>query len=162
MKRLRLFLALILTVLSLASCADDSRFVVRGTTPGTDNMNLRYAYESPEGFRQGIVAVRDGKFEFAGSVSQPVLVEMYTHDFKPLGSLWLGGGETVECTLTPGHPERMKARGTQINECWTAFLAQNESTLTESPEAANKAISAFVEANPDDLLSTLLLVTLYD
>ncbi len=162
MKRLGLIIGVIFSVLSLASCADDSRFVVAGTTPGTDNMNLRYAYEGPGGFRQGIVAVRDGKFEFSGAVSQPVLVEMFTHDFKPLGYVWVGGGESVECTLVTGHPERMKARGTQINERWTAFLTQNEAALTESAAAANKAVAAFVEANPGDLLSALLLVTFYD
>ncbi|MDE6276612.1 MAG: hypothetical protein K2M06_00710 [Muribaculaceae bacterium] len=160
--RLILFLTTILSVLSLASCADDSRFIVKGTTAGADNMNLRFGYNTPEGYRSGIVAVRDGKFEFSGISSQPTLVEMFEHDFKPLGFLWLAGGDKIECVLTPSHPEAMKARGTDINERLSAFLSSNTAALKHSPADANRAIEAYVGSHPDDLLSTLLMVGLYN
>lgn len=167
MKHVRLLpvyilLTTILSVLSLASCADDSRFVVRGTTVGADNMNLRFGYNTPEGYRSGIVAVRDGKFEFAGISSQPTLVEMFEHDYKPLGWLWLKGGETVECTLSPSRPEAMSSRGTETNERLSAFLSANSEALRKGPAEANKAVAAYVGEHPSDVLSGILMVALYN
>lgn len=146
--------------LSLNSCSDDSRFVVRGTTPGTENMNLRFGYNSPEGYRSGVVAVREGKFEFAGVSSRPTLVEMFEHDYTPLGRLYLVNGDNVECVLSRGVPEAIKIAGSPVNERWAAFL-NGKADVLRSPDG-NAAVAAYVCDHPDDIISTILLVTQYD
>ncbi len=150
----------LLIALSLNSCSDDSRFVVRGTTPGTENMNLRFGYNSPEGYRSGVVAVREGKFEFAGVSSRPTLVEMFEHDYTPLGRLCLANGDNVECVLSRGVPEAIKVAGSPLNERWAEYLNANAGVLRS--DEGNAAVAAYVAAHPDDILSTLLLVTQYD
>lgn len=147
-------------LLLVCSCADSTRFVVNGTTPGTDNMNLRFGYDSPSGYRSGVVAVRDGKFEFSGESQVPTLVEMYEHDYTPLGQLYLVNGDKVECVVTRGKPEAIKISGTPVNERWAKFLNSNTGVL-RTPDC-DSVIAAYVTAHPDDILSTLLLMTQYD
>lgn len=163
MMRLRFLplLAALCVLASLASCGDDSRFVVRGTAgDASQNFNLRYVYNSPSGFRSGIVAVREGKFEFSGVSERPTLVEMFEHDFTPLGRLYLSNGEEVECTVTRGNPRAMRASGSEINEKWTAWLGANSDALAAGE--GNAAVARYITANPGDVLSTLLLLTEYD
>lgn len=158
----RILLIAVLTGLLSASCADDSRFVVRGSVEGAPNMNLRFAYNSPAGFRSGVVAVRDGKFEFAGVSPQQTLVEMYEHDFTPLGRLCLVNGDVVECTLTRGRHSAIKVSGSEINGRWATFLNANSEAFEGDRKGADSLLAEYVGAHPDDLLSSLLMITEYD
>lgn len=150
----------VLVLLSSASCADDSRFVVSGELVGNANMNLRYSYDTPAGFRSAVVAVRDGKFQFSGSSAQPTLLEMFEHDYTPLGRLYIANGEEVHVTLTRGRPEDIKVSGSETNGRWTDFLNKNSEALRDSARVA-RVIADYIGAHPDDIVGTLLLVSHY-
>lgn len=117
-------------------------------------MNLRYAYNSPEGYKSGVVAVRDGNFEFTGVSSRPTVVELYTHDLSSLGHFYACNGESYKLSITPGSPRALKAGGNDVSERWCRFL--NEYATARSA-VLDSAISDYIVNNPDDILSGLLL-----
>lgn len=150
----RVFFAALAAAVFVCSCADDSHFRVEGTSTGDKNMNLRFAFNSPEGYKSGVVAVRDGSFEFTGVSSRPTVVEFYTHDLSLLGRFYATNGEDYRLTITPGTPRALKAGGNDVSERWTRFL---NDYATARGAVLDSAISVYVGANPDDIVSGLLL-----
>lgn len=162
MKQLFRFLSLVL-LCSLAACDDSDRFSVQGTVDGDKSMNLRYVFYDGDAFMQGITAVRDGRFRFEGTAPQPVLIELYDNDYRLLGRLYAAKGDEIECRIDPASPYRMQASGRKDLERWTSWLRDNSDALAAGSSAvADSLVTSYVTANPSDIVSTLLLTTLYD
>lgn len=159
-KFLTLFI-LALCGLLFAGCADDSRFIVRGQIEGNPTMNLRYTYNSPGGYRSGITGVRDGKFEISGVSARATVLEMFENDYSPLGAVCVRNGQEIDCRIVRGNPLSISANGSDANSRLSKFLSENSDKLRDG-ESAVKAIGEYVGKNPDDIVSTLLLVTAFD
>ncbi len=142
------------------SCGDSESFTVEGTIEGNPTLNLRYIYYSNNALQQGITAARDGKFTFKGSSQTPAIIEITDNDYRLIGRIYVANGDRIECRLDRNNPNNIAAVGNDVGERWSRFLRDNAETL--SGPAANAAIEKYIADSPDDIVSTLLLVTSYN
>jgi len=145
---------------AMTACGDSERFTVQGTVEGDRSMNLRYTFYSGDAFMQGITAVRDGRFRFEGAAPQPVLIELYDNDYRLLGRLYAANGDEIECRIDPANPYRLRASGRKDLERWSEWMRDNAESIVAG--RSDSLVEAYVGLHPDDIVSTLLLTTIYD
>ncbi|MBD5234111.1 MAG: hypothetical protein HDS65_08045 [Bacteroidales bacterium] len=155
------FTAAVLGLLSLisAGCSDSEQFRVNGTIEGKPTLNLRANYYSNGAFRSIITACRDGEFEFFASSDNPVILEITDYEYHPMARLLVRNGETYKVEMTQGDRFASKTSGSDINSRWSGLVSGNADSLRLSP---NNFIAHYIGSHPDDMLSTILLVTEYN
>lgn len=142
------------------SCGDSESFTIEGTVDGNVTLNLRFIYQTGNGLARGITAARDGKFEFKGSSSVPTIVEILDNDYRPLGRVYTVNGDRIECQLVRNSPYKISVKGNETSERWARFVNANAERL--SSDDSNTTIEEYVSSHPDDIVSTLLMLTSYD
>lgn len=151
-----------LLAVALAACGSDS-FNVEGRIEGVGRQNLRAVYYADGAVKMLPAMVIDGKFGITGRAAVPTLVELYTSDRRLLGRFVVKNGETIKCEFDYHNPYDVTIQGNDLSERWADFLRGNSDTLARGGSAAvNALVARYVEQNPSDQLSPLLLVTLYD
>jgi hypothetical protein len=149
-------------LLICAACGNDEEFTIHGKIKGDESLNLRIVYYGKGALQTAITAANDGDFEFHGNANRPTIVEIYDNDYRIIGRLYTVNGETVECVLNRKDPNDIKLSGNTVNEEWAKFLAKNAEGLRLRGRIANRLIADYIKANPDNVLSTILLLTGYD
>lgn len=150
----------IVIALVAASCGDSESFTIEGRIEDNATINIRYVYYTNGVLNRGITASRDGKFEIKGVAPTPTIVEITDNDYRPLGLLYIANGDRIECTLTRGNPYALKVDGSDVSSRWAAFLNDNADALRANK--ANAAVEKYISDHPDDVVSTLLMLTAYD
>lgn len=149
---------IVLLGVAASSCSDTERFRISGTIAGEPSMNLRVKYYTDGAYRMGVTSADKGKFEFYGHSKQPVMVEISDYAHRTLARLVARDGEVYSLEIDPSDPYALRADGSDINARWSAFLRDNAEALRSDP---SPVVADYITAHPDDLLSTILLVTLY-
>lgn len=121
-------------------------------------MNLRINYYADGAYRTVITAVRNGEFEFFARSSHPAILEICDYERKPLGRLLAKNGTNYKIDIVPGKPYSVQSSG-DINGRWSSYLRDNASALEED---ANGTVAKYIFSHPDDILSTILLLTEFD
>lgn len=155
-------LTYIIAIILLGSCTDNEQFRVNGTIEGKPSMNLRIAYISDGAYRLAVTAAREGEFEFFASSRQPTLVEITDYEYRPLARLYAANGETFEIKVDRAKPYEATVKGNEITERLSSAYRNNAAAFSAGGDEANDAVAAYVSANPNDIVSTLLLLTVYD
>lgn len=146
----------------LGACESDS-FHVEGRIDGMARQNLRAVYYADGAIRMVPAMVIDGKFAFEGRATEPALVELYTSDRNLLGRFVAKNGETIRCGFDRRDPYNVTIDGNELSGRWADFLRDNSQVLAAGDNLrVNALVARYVEHNPSDQLSSLLLVTLYD
>lgn len=147
----------------LAGCGDEDHFRVKGTVDGNATINIRIGYEADGAYKSILTAARDGLFEFQGSAPDGSIVDLFDHDYHLIGRFYGRNGTDYNIHIVRGKPFAMKVeadgKGAEISDRFTSFLNSHSDSLVFSP---NRPISRYVRTNPEDVVSTLLLTTLYD
>lgn len=157
---LRTAVTAVLFAVTTGACGDSESFTVEGRLEDNATMNIRYIYYANGVLNRGVTAARDGKFEFKGMSLTPTILEITDNDYRPLGRLYISNGERVECGLTRGNPNAIKVSGSDVSSRWAAFLNDNADAL--NGPGRNRTVEQYVSAHPDDVVSTLLMLTAYD
>lgn len=158
MKRSPLLLAAAFAL--CVSCSNDDQFRVNGTLEDNATMNLRIHYTVNGSLRTIVTAARDGKFEFFASSPQPTVVEINDYENRPITRLYAVNGETFDITIDRTKPFGVKIEGNDVSSRWADFLRTNGEAFTAG--SGNEAIAQYIGSHPDDILSTLLLISYYD
>lgn len=145
---------------STAACGDSESFTIKGSVDGDANINLRFVYYANGTLVRGLTAAREGKFEYKGVSPAPTIVEILDNDYRVMGRVFVSNGDEIECHLTRNAPNDLTVTGNDVSERWASFLNKNASQLA-SPQA-NEIIENYISSNPDDIVSTLLMLTSYD
>lgn len=151
----RIIPLLTVVVLLAAACSDSERFRVNGTIEGKPSMNIRAEYYTRGAYQTLVTAVREGEFEFYGTADQPTMLEITDNEHRPIARLWVVNGETYQVDIDPSTPFGIATSGSDINARWSAFLREHG---TEG----NSAVADYISGHPDDIVSTLLLISHYD
>lgn len=158
----RLLAPLAAAALLLAGCSDTEQFRVNGTIEGKPTMNLRVGYYGDGAYRTIVTAPREGEFEFFGSSEMPAMVDIMDYDYRPLVRLYARNGETYEISMKRDDPYSATVTGNATSEEWSRFLRENADSLRAGYRTANPLIARYIAAHPDNVCSTLLLLTAYD
>lgn len=155
----------VMALLTLSGCSDnDGRFTIKGTVAGQRTMNLRMVYNGNDVTNNVLLAAREGKFEFEGHApADGALLEILDNEFRPLGRMLVEDGGEYKVAVNPADLYAFRAEGSELNQRWTDWVAQNRATLAKRNAGdINALVAKYVKANPTDKLSTLLLVSEYN
>lgn len=160
--RHRFWYAAMAVILAIAafSCGDSESFTIEGSIEGNPTMNLRFIYSSNGTLIRGLTAARNGKFEYKGVTSTPTILQILDNDYRPLGWLYVANGNHITCKLVRNNPYAISVSGSEVSERWAAFLNKNASDLSTS--SSNDVIESYVATHPNDIMSTLIVLTSYD
>jgi signal peptidase I len=149
-------------MLILAACGNDDEFTIKGKIKDNPTLNLRFVYYGQGALQTGITAANEGEFEFHGNSKRPTIVEIFDNDYRLMGRVYTVNGETIECQLDRNEVNNIKMSGNAVVEEWAKFLNKNAEGLRLRGRIANRLVADYIKANPDNVLSSILLMTSYD
>lgn len=149
--------------LVVSSCGDPDSFRVEGTVANNRTMNIRMVYAGDDVLNNVLTAARDGQFRFKGSAPKGSLLRVLDNDYRVLAYLYVENGDFIKLTIDPDNADALSVKGNEVSERWAEWLAGNRAMIdTGNTQKINGIVRQYVKAHPSDLLSTLLMVTLYD
>ena len=162
MKKLALILAMAVAC-ALWGCGDGTSFTAEGEVEELSSQNMRVVYFANGTTNLLIVPVTDGKFEFKGKIDAPTMLEFYSANKSLLGRAYVSAGDNIKCKLFKNSPYKAQITGNEVSQRWSEWLKENLTTIARGDAAKINAIVAkYINANKNDVLSTLLLLTEYD
>lgn len=155
----RSLLAAVMAVaaLTLGSCGRSADYKVGVTVSGLGTQILSVAITGPEGVDYRKIPVMDSHFTLEGHTTAPAVVEIYSNTLTSLGRFILDGGDDGEVTVDPSRLDGIKG-GSEANALLSNFLKDNGSSAV----ALNSAIERQTSAEPESLLTVVLLEYYYD
>lgn len=153
----------ILWVAALATaCGDDTQFRVTGTVEGLGTRYIYMLYTADGAVHREQVAAIDGKFDLYGTSPDYTVVELFHRPDVPVGRLVAKNGETLKCRLDIDSPYVAQVKGNRPSEEWARWTREHARMLRGGSAAEiDSAVAEYIHANPSNLVSTLLLLTVY-
>lgn len=160
--RLSLFMLLLL----LSGCLKNE-FTVSFELPASVNETytlLYYASDPVKGWYMETVAMtHNGKAEVKGFTRNPTLVYVLDGSRTPAIAFYVERGDKILIKGDSPSPSSWNISGNKITEQWSRWRTDNRNILSQrDSERINDAVAKFVETNPDNPLSTLLLMNYFD
>lgn len=123
-----------------------------------------YASDPVKGwFTETVVAVQQGKARHTLYTRNPSIVFIMDAGSLPRAAFYAERGDNIKITGDSGNPLSWTISGNKLTEEWSAWRASARDALSSSdPARINKAVSAYILKNPDNPLSTLLLLIYFD
>lgn len=147
----------------IAACGGKEKFVLKGTLAGGETQSLRFVYYANGAIQTINGAARDGVFVIEGRSAEPTVVEILSNEGRVIGRVYVQNGDEIECEISRHTPWEIKLKGTDVNERWSGFIKAHADAFAKGDTlAVNKAVVDYAAAHPDDIVSALLLVSVYD
>lgn len=146
----------------MASCNSDS-FKIDGTLANLDGKSIRVIFLNDSGVVDEWTDVdKNGKFTFEGHAVQPVLVSLLNRRGQPVTMLVTANGDHLKVQGDAAKNLGVSIKGNRLNEDWQLFRNEHRAFYRDAnPSRLDAAIEKYVRENPDDMLSTVLLVADY-
>ena len=163
-KKLPHILALLATAatLALGSCKDDS-FSLEARIEGLGDQEVQIVYATIDGVQsQSVTAVED-VIKYEGYAPQVTMVNLVMPNGMPTIRTVAVNGDNLKLQGILGSPYPTKVKGGDIAKEWHGFMSEhlNEAERNATDGALNPIIAEFVANNPNNVLSTLLLIYEY-
>lgn len=159
-----IFLFLLLFLISCNKSEFKLEFNLEGDV--TENFNATYFATDKDGGGvtvQAVASVRQGQCILAGMTKLPTLVYISTR--KNLFPLVVYADRTYDIKISGygSDPMLWKVEGDKINEKITSWRLENQSIWKEeNTDSVNAAVKNFVEKNPRDPVSTILMLCYFN
>lgn len=152
-----------IVLLALAACSGVGQFTVTGKLRGLGITNVRVAYRNADGsITEKMVGVQDDEFRFNGEVAEATLLVVSDIQGMQLFRTVVNAGDEITVEGERARLNEVKIRGNETGEAWSQFISTNSALYAmPSHEKLDEAIEKFVKENPDNLLSTVLLLVDY-
>lgn len=153
----------------LWSCGKASDFSATVTFESLPTQNVEIYVFTPEGISYRSVAAIDGKLSFRASAPELSMVEMYSRTGSFLGRFPVKNGDDINAVFSGSGSLTLK--GNKAAERYAELLrsarASGPDKASESASGpvageASRVAAAFIEKNPSDELSPLVLEYMFD
>ena len=167
------FAALLFLALSLLTSCVKNEFKAEFSLPRDTDRQFRvlyYASDPAKGwFVESMISVEKGKAEMLGVTRNPTLVYVFGGGNFPATFFYARRGETLKITAESADPLEWNISGNDVNEALSAWRKSNLKALKEWRPATgtgvkevNEAVARYVAKNPENPVSTLLLLEYFD
>ncbi|MBD5204246.1 MAG: DUF4369 domain-containing protein [Bacteroidales bacterium] len=161
-----IFCLSLLLITLLAGCGAKS-FEVDFDLPADSGSTVRmlyYAADKKSGrIMESVCALHQGKGKVKLPAILPAVVYILSPSGKPVMAFYAERGDRLKITSDSPDPLSWRIKGNKISEEWSGWRLENTDVLkSRDAKRINKAVAAYVKANSDSPLSTLLLLTVFD
>lgn len=129
------------------------------------NYNVTYYSKDEKGGAtvQAVASVREGKCELEGMSLKPTLAYISTRKSSLPLVVYVQKGNVIKITGDEESPLSWNVKGNKINDKITSWRLENKDFLEENiSDSINASIKSFVEINPDNPVSTILMLTYFN
>lgn len=151
------------TIALMATSCKDEFFTIEGkfTDGGTQNIRALYVTDY-ETLQSEWITMTNGHFELTGINYDWTVVYLLNNRKDIIARTAVKNGDNITITGSMSDPNHIIIEGNDANEEWNQFMTQN-AALYSSPDRTplNNAIEKYIDANPDRISSTLLLLNDY-
>ncbi|MCH5227739.1 MAG: hypothetical protein J1F16_08015 [Muribaculaceae bacterium] len=131
----------------------------------TDNYNVTYYATDVKGgiTVQAVASVREGKCILKGATKRPTLTFVTTRKSVYPLVIYADRDEKILITGEGKDPVDWMVNGNDINKELSDWRNENKKALSSlSPDSVNMAVRDFVEVNPDNPVSTILMLCYFN
>lgn len=161
MNRLSYIITAVLSCLLLAGCHSD-KFTVSGNFTDAGTQSIRIAYATGENIETAWLTIENHQFNFDGSSEEPTVVYIFNSQRKLIAHVVAKNGDEIKLEGELSAPYNLKISGTGENKEWGKFINGNSQAFADgNHKAIDAAIEKFIDENPDNIVSTLLLTNDY-
>ena len=147
--------------LILTSCGGKN-FTINGSFSDAGTQNLRFVYTTGESVVSQWVPAVGGKITMQGKCSDLTVVYIYNAKMKFLAHVAVKNGEEINISGKLTDNYRFAVEGSDINTEWYNFIHANAEDYKAGNSARlDKSIEKYIKANPNNIVSTLLLTCDY-
>ncbi len=156
----------LLLIFAMSSCVKNE-FVVKFDLPSSVNGTytlLYYASDPKKGwYMENVAMVNGGKEEVKGITRNPAIVYVFNGRHTPAVAFYVERGDEITIKGKSDDPFSWNISGNDLTDKWSEWrMANHEAFAERSYEKINSAVTAFVNKNPSNPLSTILLLEYYD
>jgi len=162
LKRLLPMAFIVFALLAMGSCSE-SKFRLKAKLKGLGSQNVKVVYFSADGNSVEMwKAAEKDVLMIEGSCASPSLFIVYNSMNVPVFKTVVSDGDEIEVEGKIVEPYEIKIKGSETAEKWNAFVLKykKEYQMTVS-QPLNAEIEKYVKQNPNDLLSTILVLVDY-
>lgn len=153
--------ALLAIAVAATGCSDD-HFTIRGNITDGGTQNIRIMYPLSSHVETQWITLIDNKFSFEGVCEEPTVVYIFNQQRQLLAHFLVENGQKVEFVSSMKHPYRIRVKGSRANEKWNSLINEYHEILEKRDyELFDEKIDSFIQKNPDDIVSALLLTNDY-
>lgn len=146
-----------------SACDDNPGFRISGTVDGLGTRHISLIYAADGELHTVTTTAIDGKFSFEGMSRDYTIAELAGPQGRIFSHILVRNGDNIKCNLDIDDPYKLELSGTSAVKQWSRFLTGNREVLTDgTPEMVNDLVEKYVADNPGNVLSSLMLLTLYD
>lgn len=157
MKQLR-FIILALATLALAACSSDS-FRLEARIDGLGTQNIQIIYATSEGVQSEWVTAENNRISYEGYAPELTVLQVLDSNSQLIARMAVKNGDKLKFRGAMNSPMAIEFKGSDASEEWSAFLKENiELINTGNQPMLDLAIEKFIRENPDNVVSTLLLL----
>lgn len=156
----------IASILAIVTCAcTKNEFKITltlGNGAGVESYQMVYYAAGSNGGKvmEQTITTLDGKLETTGITRYPTVVYIYSSSGRLMTIAYARRGDDVKINASS---EPWSIEGNNVNKEWTEWRTANRNALESfNSIRINDAIKKYIEQNPDNILSTLLLATDYN
>ncbi len=157
-------IGVLLAVMAMMLCSCSNTFTIKGRIKGLGDQMLHVAYATPQGVKDAMVPAQADRFEFKAKLESDdwTLVYIYDMQSQPIAHFAVEQGSKVQVRGDLSQRHNLEVKGPDVDEQWYKFMAQHSADY-DNPNHDNldRAIEKYVADNPDDLVSTLLVLCDY-
>lgn len=123
-----------------------------------------YASDPSKGwYVETVAAVQGGKAEIELPMRNPMIVFIMGAGSIPRCAFYAERGDEIKIKGDSGDPRTWRVTGNKMTEAWTKWRLDNADAFKSGKaEKINAAVSAYVKKNPENPLSTILVLSYYD
>ena len=158
MKQLKLIVILLTTAMMFAACSSDS-FRLEARIEGLGTQNVQIVYATSDGVQSDWVTANDDRLSYEGFAPELTVLQVLDSDNRLIARMAVKNGDKLKFRGTLTDPMGIEFKGSDASEEWSKFIKENK----ELYDAGNQpmldiAIEKFIRENPDNVVSTLLLI----
>lgn len=165
------FMTRLLTIMAcmaltiLSSCGNPD-FSISFQLPESVNANFRIIYHAASKSQsmniELVAPVTKGRCELNCPSVKPTVGWICSSSGEAILPFFAERGDNITVKGSDADPLTWEIGGNSVNRDWSEWRRRNIEALRKAtPEAVNAAVKAYVEENPDEALSLLLLLTSY-
>lgn len=156
------FLSVIFLMTLFAVSCTSKEFKVEGKFSDAGTQNLRFVYVSGDAIHTQWMPTVDGTFTLIGSSDELTVVYVYSSQMRFITHFAVKNGQTITVEGQLKDNYNVTTKGNKESEEWNAFIVAHASDFkAKNSEKIDQTIAEFIKANPENVVSTLLLTCDY-
>ena len=160
MKQLKLTVILLLsaTAMMLAACSSDS-FRLEARIDGIGTQNVQIVYGTGDGVQRDWVTANDDRISYEGYAPELTVVQVLDFNDRLIARMAVKNGDKLKFRGALNDPMGIEYKGSDVSEQWSEFIKENRELIdADNQPMLDIAIEKFIRENPDNVVSTLLLL----